>query len=83
MPKYIWRTSLYYRNELFLDLLFDATDIMQGPCFLRPIGWHEGLMANLVESIGDFNSDNIDNCIVSKILKWFKKLKIKDVLTDV
>jgi hypothetical protein len=37
MPRYIWRASVYYGNDLMLDLLFDATDIEQGPYFILAI----------------------------------------------
>lgn len=39
MPKFLWRATAYYQSARLFDLLFDATDIEQGPYFLLAVSF--------------------------------------------
>ena len=73
MPKYIWRsTGLNGKNKI-IDLLFDATDIEQGPLFIFAIEYEVNFSIVLHEIC---KSDNIKkhngNGPEQKIIQWFR-----------
>lgn len=42
MPRFLWRATATYDNNKIIDLLFDATDIEQGPHFVMAIEYDNG-----------------------------------------
>jgi hypothetical protein len=51
MPRFIWRAMALYKREPVVDLLFDATDIEQGPLFFDGIVYDQDLFSQIREII--------------------------------
>jgi hypothetical protein len=51
MPRFIWRAAALYKREPVLDLLFDATDIEQGPLFFGGIVFDQDLFSQIRDII--------------------------------
>ena len=45
LPRFLWRATAYYCHKPVLDLLFDATDIEQGKCFVRAVKYNTDFAA--------------------------------------
>ncbi|MFH1686255.1 MAG: hypothetical protein ABIE70_01880 [bacterium] len=43
MPRFIWSAKARYENQVVLELLFDATDIEQGKCFVGAVKYSSPL----------------------------------------
>ena len=47
LPRYLWRATACCKDQPLLDLLFDATDIEQGECFVHAVEYDPGFSAVL------------------------------------
>lgn len=71
MPRYIWRAIAYQNDQPQIELLFDATAILQGKFFLRAIEYDHNLLAILrTSSTGDFADKN---AATRAIFTWFRE----------
>lgn len=79
MPKYIWRASALETGKPVLDLLFDATDIEQGPFFVRSIEHDEELsiLLRVVSKIPEIEQV-YGTKPEWKIIQWFKEQNIPE-----
>jgi len=80
MPRYIWRATACINNTEKIDLIFDATDIEQGPFFVRAIEYDEELSVFLrvvckIKAIEEIYSTTIE----WKIVKWFKEQELPEL----
>ena len=75
LPRFLWRASAYDGQTLTLDFLFDATDIEQGPFFLRAIEYDTdiskvlSIYSNRLIQKGMINATSP----IWKIIKWFEQ----------
>ncbi|MGO9572076.1 MAG: hypothetical protein ACLP5H_31525 [Desulfomonilaceae bacterium] len=73
MPRYIWRAVAEHGGQMVLELLFDATDIEQGPLFLRAIEYHDGLSTVIRTQAKEPNVEaGLSSESVWRILGWFR-----------
>lgn len=73
MPKYIWRATCYATENKILDLLFDATDIEQGPYFICAIEYEE-LTSKILHEISKLDILEAYKFTPPwKIIEWFRK----------
>jgi hypothetical protein len=72
MPKFLWRAEATCDGEAVLDLIFDATDILQGLSLIRAIGY-ENKSYEFLKIIAkeDVVVDQYKDKPAWKILKWF------------
>ena len=74
MPRFLWRATALHNNEPLMDLVFDATDIEQGPFFVRAIEYDKNLslflrVVSKINAIEQIYSTTAE----WKIIKWFKE----------
>ncbi|MGO9122599.1 MAG: hypothetical protein ACLQPD_33910 [Desulfomonilaceae bacterium] len=75
MPKYIWRAIAEHDGQRVLELLFDATDVEQGPMFLRAIEYNDEV-ATVIRARTQEESTAVNKLSaesVWRILSWFRK----------
>jgi len=74
MPKYIWRSTAFWNDSKVFDLLFDATDIKQGPFFLTAIEYNLEMGKFFREF---FSVEVVGNKVKGssewKIIDWYRK----------
>ncbi len=72
MPRFLWRAEAVSAGKHVLDLIFDATDILQGLSLKRAIGFDE-VFFNLIKAISKETVvfKQYRDKPVWKILKWF------------
>jgi len=74
MPRFIWRAIAWNSNMRLIELLFDATDIEQGPFFICAIEHNKPFSVILRQPLKDPNL--IEALRIKphwKILEWFEK----------
>jgi len=72
MPRFLWRATGICNEEEVLDLLFDATDIDQGPVFVRAIERRQVVSVG-IRAIANvpYVREVFQNEPVWKVLRWF------------
>lgn len=69
MPKFLWRAIAYHGVTPVIELLFDATAIIQGSFFFRAVEYDPSLLRVLRNPAAiDFADDDITR----SIFKWFR-----------
>jgi hypothetical protein len=68
-PHFIWRASFFHNNEVFLDFLFDGTDIPNGNSFIRPIQFDVDKSALILAPLTSLNTSNKENNINYKFVQ--------------
>ncbi|MCB1880517.1 MAG: hypothetical protein KDI54_10740 [Gammaproteobacteria bacterium] len=73
MPRFLWRATAFHNDEPLMDLIFDATDIEQGPFFVRAIEYDNNLslflrVVSKINAIEQIYSTTTE----WKIVQWFK-----------
>lgn len=68
LPKHVWRVTLRENDTTLLDLLFDATDIVQGGFFLRAITFDHGFSKDRLAGILSRRDPGKQ---ISQVLQWF------------
>ncbi|HEB86846.1 MAG TPA: hypothetical protein ENI68_07520 [Gammaproteobacteria bacterium] len=80
MPRFLWRATARHRDTPLMDLLFDATDIEQGPFFVRAIEYDSSLSLFLrVVSKVDAIEQRCRAGTAWKIIQWFKQQPIPEL----
>lgn len=73
MPRFIWRATAFDGDNKVLDLLFDATDIVQGQFLVCAIECNEELSAVLREASQEPSLvQKFQTSSEGKILEWFR-----------
>lgn len=77
-PRFLWRAKASCKNNLLLDLIFDATEIEQGLTLIRALGYEENFFKTIVTltNIKDL-SNQLKKNPVWDILGWFSEVKLK------
>jgi hypothetical protein len=80
MPKYVWRATALQGDKVFLDLIFDATDIERGELLFSVLEYDSALsmlirLFSREKSVEKFYQGEP----VQMILNWFKKQPIPDL----
>jgi hypothetical protein len=80
MPRFLWRATARHQDTPFMDLLFDATDIEQGPFFVRAIEYDSdlSLFLRVVSKIDAIERTNPAGT-AWKIIQWFKQQPIPEL----
>ena len=73
MPRFLWRATAFHNGDPLMDLIFDATDIEQGPFFVRAIEYDNNLslflrVVSKITAIEQIYSTTTE----WKIIQWFK-----------
>ena len=80
MPRFLWRATAFQNGESLMDLIFDATDIEQGPFFVRAIEYDEDLSHFLrVVSKLDLIEQIYSTMTEWRIIRWFKDQPIPEI----
>jgi len=73
MPKFIWKATGYSGGNLILTFLFDATDMAQGPYFIRALEYDSAVSAILRAVVKTPQVEkNFQGKPEWKIIEWFR-----------
>lgn len=75
LPRFLWRASAFRNSELLFDILFDATDIEQGPCVVQVIEYDNEVMEFMHEIFSEAPgfASLLPNRLAQRIAIWFKE----------
>jgi hypothetical protein len=73
LPRFIWIARAEIKSSIAFDLLFDATDLMQGEFFLRPIFYDQDVFSLIseVSSLPELSTSDYRYNPVWRIFQWF------------
>ncbi len=73
LPRFLWRATATCEDQPVLDLLFDATDIEQGRCFIRAVEYDPALSCFLRQVARIPDLENLFKTEPEyRILSWFR-----------
>lgn len=73
MPRFLWRATAFHNGDKALDLLFDATDIVQGQFFVCVIKDSKEISDVLWETSKEPSlAKTFQTTPEGKILEWFR-----------
>ena len=77
MPRYLWCSTAYIEGKKIFDLLFDATDVKNGSCFIIAVSYNDDSFNEICEICKEPDTTKIaKNFGVDYIANWFKNNKI-------